>query len=157
MVSGVKVREVFSKLLVEWEMCAMDSVGLSRGHLSAWNPSSLKAFPFLSSVGILLEGLSWNWNRSLSLINYYGPYTECIDFWKEVEVDGILKSSNVILGGDLNLTLLVREVWGAHICLNTLASFFNNFFGYEGLVDVALAPLLLTWSNGRSGDDGVAK
>ena len=49
-------------------------------------------------------------------------------FWDEVGMDGILKKSNVNLVGDLNLTLLAKEVWGSNIRLDPVASFFNNFF-----------------------------
>jgi exonuclease III len=38
MVSELKAREIFAKLLPMWKFCGVDSNGLSGGLLSAWNP-----------------------------------------------------------------------------------------------------------------------
>jgi exonuclease III len=38
MVGAAKAREVFYKLLPNWNLCGVDSIGLSGGLLSAWNP-----------------------------------------------------------------------------------------------------------------------
>ena len=41
MVCGAKAGEVFSKLLVDWEMCTVDSIGKSGGLFSSWKPFNI--------------------------------------------------------------------------------------------------------------------
>jgi hypothetical protein len=49
----------------------------------------------------------------LNVLNVYGPYTDIIPFWENLFVFGALDDSHILLGGDMNLTLSLREVWGA--------------------------------------------
>lgn len=63
----------------------------------------------------------------------------------------------MILGGDDNFTLLVREVWGSSARMKHLASFFNNLFQGVVRVGMELMSLMSTWRNGRDGIGGIAK
>lgn len=74
MVEGVKARAAFSKILKDWFMCSVDSVGKLGELLSAWNPHVINASPFLSSIGIWLEGRVIGWDRPVNLFNCYGTY-----------------------------------------------------------------------------------
>jgi len=114
--------------MVGWEMCFVDYVGLLKGLLSTWNPFKANFIPYLSATRILLEGVSKDLNKILKVANYYGPYADKKGFWEEVLEDGILRESNLILGGDLNFTRSTREVWGQSIRLDPLAYFFIRCF-----------------------------
>ena len=63
----------------------------------------------------------------------------------------------LIIGGDLNLTLVDSEIWGAGKINDQLYGFFNSYFQQAGLVDIKLLVLSPTWSNSRLGKEGIAK
>ena len=48
-------------------------------------------------------------NAPLVLINCYGPYRNKELYWDKVLRGGLLSAPNLILGGDLNLTLNAAE------------------------------------------------
>ena len=50
--------------------------------------------------------------ESFSFYNVYGPYMNKKGFWEAFFSLGLLETKNVILGGDLNLTLSKNENWG---------------------------------------------
>lgn len=56
MVSGEKAREMFAKIKKEWEFSTIGFVGQLGGLLLSWNSRRLCLTPFLSFVGIWLEG-----------------------------------------------------------------------------------------------------
>jgi hypothetical protein len=65
---------------------------------SAWDPNKVDFCAFLSLAGILLEGFVKYLNKSLKLINRYGPYANREVFWEAIKRDGLLREQNVILG-----------------------------------------------------------
>ena len=81
----------------------------------------------------------------------YGPFYVRKTFWEKFSLVGETKQQNVILGGDLNLTLEVGEVWGENARKDALAPFFLNLFEKEKLVDMAPLKLEPTWRNKRGG------
>ena len=127
----------FSKLCPGWEFCALNSNGLSGGLLSGWNPKILKCKAFHTSAGILLKALIRGSTLKLSLLNCYGPYLNRDLYWKFVADGGLLSLPNLVLAGDLNLTLNASEIWGPRAHLDPLGSFFTNLFSEHHLVDVA--------------------
>jgi hypothetical protein len=68
-----------------------------------------------------------------------------------------LREDGLIIGGDLNLTLSSREIWGDHARIDPLADFFSSMFTSAGLVDILPCHISPTWRNGRSGSDGISK
>jgi hypothetical protein len=68
-----------------------------------------------------------------------------------------LSEEGIIVGGDLNFTLSMREVWGASSRIDPLSDFFTSLLHTSGLVDVQPSKLTPTWRNGRTGADGIAK
>jgi exonuclease III len=157
MVGATKAREVFAKILPNWYFCGVDSIGLSGGLLSAWNPRKANFKAFLTKAGILLEGVVKDTNIKVRLINCYGPYADRVGFWEDLKRIGIFNEENLILGGDLNFTTSSREVWGAKARVDPLQLFFSHLVQNEGLVDVEPIKILLTWRNGRKGQDYIAK
>ena len=47
--------------------------------------------------------------KSYAMYNVYGPYLERKGFWEEIFISGLIEERNVILCGDLNLTLSKHE------------------------------------------------
>ena len=70
---------------------------------------------------------------------------------------GLLSLPNLILAGDLNLTLNASEIWGTRAQLDPLGPFFSKLFSDHHLVDVAPSYAGPTWRNGRMGEEGISK
>jgi hypothetical protein len=51
-----------------------------------------------------MDGLVKDLNKSLKLLNCYGPYFDREGFWEVVKKDGLINEPNLIMGGDLNFT-----------------------------------------------------
>jgi len=157
MVEVVKEREVFAKLLSNWNLCGVDSIGLSGGLLSAWNPRKDYFVVFLTSAGILLEGVIKDTSLKVKMINCYGLYADIVVFWEDIKRLGIFYEENLIMGGDLNFTISSREVWGVSMRVDPLQHFFSHLVQIGGLVDVKPVKILPMWRNGRKGQDYIAK
>ena len=108
-------------------------------------------------AGILLKAQVRGSSLNLSLLNCYGPYSNQETFWDRDELGGLLSQPNMVLAGDLNLTLNWSEVWGKKAHPDPLAPFFSHLFSSHQLVDIAPASIGPTWRNGRSGDDRISK
>ena len=64
---------------------------------------------------------------------------------------------NLVLVGNLNLTLKVGESWGSQSNLGSLNTFFTNLFCNKKLIDIQPGKLVPTWRNGRVSDAFIAK
>jgi hypothetical protein len=47
---------------------------------------------------------------AFSVVNIYGSYFDCTPFWEKLIYAGVLLDPHLIVGGDLNFTLSLREV-----------------------------------------------
>ena len=110
MTSSYPALFAFSKLCPGWEFCALSSKGLSGGIISGWNPKLLKCKAFHIATGILLKASIRGSSLELSILNCYGPYLNRDSFWIAVANGGLLSLPNLILVGDLNLTLNALEI-----------------------------------------------
>jgi hypothetical protein len=70
------------------------------------------------------------------------------NFWNKVSDSGILTKKNLIIVGDLNVTLSSEEVWGGNINPAHSAGFYKSFFQANHLIDLAPDKLVPTWRNG---------
>lgn len=68
-----------------------------------------------------------------------------------------LSSDNVIVSGDLNLTLNSREYWGDVARPDPLVDYFSHFFENLKLIDVEPEKMVPTWRNSRRGRAGITK
>ena len=127
----------FSKILPNWEFCAIDALGLLGGLLKAWNPFLVRCHAFETAAGILLKSNFRGMTSPLTILNCYGPYWNREFFWDRLLIGGLLTTPNLILGGYLNLTLNALETWGTKAVLDPLASHFKLMFNSVDLVDVA--------------------
>ena len=83
---------------------------------------------------------------TFSIINVYGPFHERREFWGTLFSLYAVEVTNVILGGDLNLTLTMVELWGENARNDSRSIFYFIFLG-KGLIDVQPLKLDLTWRN----------
>ena len=110
--SSFPALHAFSKLLPSWEFCAISASGLSRGLLTAWDPHRVRCCAFATMVGILVKAVFHGLHTPLDILNCYGPYRDRDIFWDKALRGGLLNSPNLIVGGDLNLTMSAFETWG---------------------------------------------
>ena len=94
----------FSKLLPSWEFCAISASDLSGGLLTAWNPLRVKCRAFQTCAGLLVQASFHGMPSPIAILNVYAPYRDRELFWEKAHRGGILSISNLVMGGDLNLT-----------------------------------------------------
>ena len=71
---------------------------------------------------------------------------------------GVLRgTTNFIIGGDLNLTISLRKIWGEHAKQYTLRDLFFHMFEENILIDLEPTKLIPTWRNARRGYKRVSK
>ena len=92
-----------------------------------------------------------------TILNVYIPFYNMTVFWETFYSSGSMSKINGILGGYLNLTLMMSEVWGENSRQDTLSSFFMDFFERRKLVDVAPLKLEPTWRNISGGAQAISK
>lgn len=122
-----------------------------------WDPAAFTLSPMLSPGAIFLSGRSLELNRSINLLNVYGPCIGRKDFWQRLDDLGLLAAENLILAGDLNLTTCNNEFWGVSALADPLSSFFQQLFYKNGLIDLKPPEILPTWRNGRLGSAHISK
>ena len=66
--------------------------------------------------------------KVVTILNVYGPYLNRADFWDSLLKMEIFDDRELVLGGDLNLSLGVSEVWGPKAFPDALANFFIQSF-----------------------------
>jgi hypothetical protein len=92
----------------------MDVTSQSGGLIMRWSPNykALSITLYNSSISVKLEykdlGFSFN------ILNIYGPYSYRINYWGQLAHSRALSQSHILIGGDLNLTLSLREIWGGN-------------------------------------------
>lgn len=62
--------------------------------------------------------------KNILLINVYGPYLDKILYWDRLLRCSFMDCEHLVLGGDLNFTLGLLEVWGTRSIPNPLSNYF---------------------------------
>jgi hypothetical protein len=75
-------------------------------------------------------------NAYFRVVNVYGPYAHKVPFWEGLSKSSALATSNIILGGDLNFMLFIREVWGSHPRKYAHEGFFEQWITKTDLIDL---------------------
>ena len=68
-----------------------------------------------------------------------------------------LNCSKIIVGGDLNFSIGLSEIWGDRARSDCLFDFFSKILDYHGLVDIEPSVVLPTWNNRRVGCENICK
>jgi endonuclease/exonuclease/phosphatase family metal-dependent hydrolase len=123
----------------------------------SWNPNSFSLLPFLSCGGIMLKGRVLSSQCPITFLNVYGSCIEKRTFWDKLVDSGILEAGNLVLAGDLNITLSAEEMWGSTNYSVSLADHLNALFQSKHLVDICPERMVPTWRNGRQGSQAIAK
>ena len=97
------------------------------GAVSIWNPLTYSFKPHITCAGILLKGYLRGFEQ-LNLLNVYAPYNDRKEYWDRVDASGLLNLENLILAGDLNLTLHSFENWGTMFPSDLLEDYFIDLF-----------------------------
>ena len=71
-----------------------------------------------------------------AILNIYGSFNNRRVYGDNLTSNGLWEDINMVIGGDLNLTISEREVWGKLARLDFLSNFFIYLFDLKGLVDV---------------------
>lgn len=77
--------------------------------------------------------------------------------WDKLKQEGLFVLKNLILGSDLNFTVSMHEIWGASTHQDPLVEYFSNMISSASLLDVEPLVLMLTWYNGRLGEESISK
>jgi len=112
---------------------------------------------FLTCGGILLTGICLARKRDISILNVYSSCVERKEIWDQLEDSGFLALKNLIIAGDLNLTLSSGDIWGGFTSLGSLPRYFKDFSQNNNLIGIVPRKVVSTWQNGRSGVDLIAK
>lgn len=93
----------------------------------------------------------------LRIINVYGPCSDRGTFWRTFLESDLLQVDNIIMGGDLNFSLGFYESWGHMAQVDSLSDTLTSLLEDHHWVDIPSARLQYTWSNNRSGEQGLAR
>jgi exonuclease III len=129
MCSGEDAIKIVSQWLKNWSFSAVDAEGLSGGLLSGWSSDfkALSSSSALSSISVKLKHKDYDF--SFTAINIYGPYSDRVQFWENLKSAGVFSDPLTVIGGDLNFTLSLREVWGSNPREDRHKGFFPFFHG----------------------------
>jgi hypothetical protein len=150
--------KTLSTLFPGWDFLGLDARGRSGGLAIGWCSRSIKLLNSWASdsclgIDVQVEGLG----LEVKIINAYGPHTDRIPFWNTLFSKELLKTENLIIGGDFNFSLGEAESWGPSAHPDPQAEFFNHLLASKGFIDITPVKLLPTWRNMRVGEAHVAK
>ena len=108
-------------------------------------------------LGLCASLFSLELNLDVCLVNIYGPYIDREVFWKNLLDLDCMKCEKLILGGDLNFSMGLSEIWGFRARSDSLSDFFTKTLETYGLVDITPTVMLPTWTNRRVGTENICK
>ena len=105
MMEGEKSKEVLEPWLKGWSFVHISSEGHSGGLITSWNQEYEEMLVEKHSTMLKTMLKEKATGTAFALYNVYGPYLNRKGFWESFFSSRMLEIRNVILGGDLNLTL----------------------------------------------------
>jgi hypothetical protein len=94
---------------------------------------------------------------SFSMVHIYGPYVDRVPFWEDLSLLGSFSGPFMVVGGDLNFTLSLYEIWGENPRQDNQMGFFVSFMHSHKLVYIEPIKLVPTWHNFIIYEDVVSK
>lgn len=93
----------------------------------------------------------------LHIMNIYFPCQKRAKFYEDIMRSSFSQVENIILGGDLNLSIRHADSWGNHAQIDSLLDYFVQLLEKNNLMDIFVSRLQLTWRNGRMVDAMLAR
>jgi hypothetical protein len=112
LVNSDKAIRLFLQCAPSWNVVALNPSGRSGGLLSGWNPTFAEISAIDTLAGIYLEGRTKFSTVKVKLLNCYAPYKDRELFWLPILQSGFLNEEGLIVGGDLNFTIIVEGSLG---------------------------------------------
>ena len=109
MMEGDKAKEALEPWLKGWSFGFISSEGHLGGQITTWNKEYEKTLEEKHSSLLKIVLKEKASGKSYTMYNVYRPYLERKRFWEEIFISGLIEERNVILCGDLNLTLYKHE------------------------------------------------
>ena len=108
-----------------WKFLSVDARGKYGGLLLGWR---MRHFQLINAwafgYGLCASLHSIELKMTIVCLNLYGPYVDRELFWINLlKMEGLL-SSKLILGGDLNYSVGLSEIWGDKARFDNLSDFF---------------------------------
>lgn len=108
-------------------------------------------------AGLFADIFNPDLNKQFKILNVYGPYVGKEAHWNKILGYQWFQDDNLILGGDLNLTVHKDEIWGSQGRVDKLSHFFLDRFKACNLIDVESVSLKPTRFNNRERADDIQK
>ena len=132
--NGTLFADELESMMSGWTFLSVDARGKSEGLLLGWRS---RFFHLLNAWGVgscLCASLfSIELNLDICFANIYGPYNDIVVFWNNLMELECLKCEKLILGGDLNFSMGLSEIWGTRARLDSLSNFFIKSLETFGL------------------------
>jgi hypothetical protein len=154
---GSKSIYFFASFVEDWSFSSLDVGGQSSGLVIGWGPHFVALTTLVIRSGIKVNLFDKELDKELIIINLYGLYLDKHSFWENLAFSGELRGPDLIIGGDLNLTISLEEVWGVSVRQYPVSKFFVHLFDTNQLVDMEPIKLIHMWRNVRSGDEAISK
>lgn len=152
------IKELLWNLFPSWEFLVLYARGRLGGLATGWQVASCHLSNSWGSESCLGTDLySQELNSEFSLFNVYGPYHNRVAFWDNLFSNSLFSHEQVIMGGYLNCSLGIAEIWGSRAIPNPLSDFFKSHLIQKDLIDLDPIKLNPTWRNRRVGEDKIAK
>ena len=126
---GVLFVGELESMLNGWNFFSVDASGKLGGLPLGWRTRSFHLLnAWAVGSGVCVSLLSIEINMDLCFVNIFGPYVERERLWINLLDLDCLKCEKLILGGDLNYSLGLSEIWVARARLDILSDFFQKLW-----------------------------
>lgn len=123
---------------------------IPRGIILGWNTNVVLSNVFSINSSLFTKVFCKSLGFFLSIINVYGSYDGCHNFWDSLFSSQSVKYDSLVIGGDMNLTLNYIEVWGHSVMSDRLVDFFQYHFEASRWVNIEPIKLRPTWNKNIS-------
>ena len=139
---------------------AIRSKGASRGIATFWDSTKFEMIKEeCSDHWIFTSFLHWDSGQQVSLFNMYVPtlFSEKRSCWDSIDLFlSQHRPRNIIIAGDLNVTLATEEKKGGSIVRDQAREWVQDIILNQDLMDIKPPSGKFTWSNKRLGPGHIA-
>lgn len=143
---GVSINTLLTSILPRWTFHTLDVRGRPRGCAIGFNNRTINIENIWGSEGVLGAGVTYiELDAPLHLINIYGPCHNRVGFWDKLTTSYFMDKDNIIIGGDLNLSLAHVESWGSRAQIDPMTEYFELLLDSKNLLNIDTAKIQPTW------------